>query len=203
MMEQIHANISKGNSKTGAIPSFSIPSGKTCSKKACQTCYQQGCYARKIERLRPRVREAYKNNLLMATVHMEQLEKELNWYFDGPNSPKLFRVHISGDFFSVEYFEMWMRVISKHPSTRFLAFTKQDGVIKPYISKLPTNLSLVWSAWPGVPVPRDIRRVLPVAWMQDGTEKRVTKDAVSCPGNCETCAKCWALSGSDVVFNKH
>lgn len=199
----ISLHISKGNSKTGAIPSFSLPSGKTCSKTACATCYQQGCYARKIERLRPVVRATYKDNLSLILDQPDAVERELNAYFDMPNSTKLFRIHVSGDFFSKEYFELWLRVIRKHPTTKFLAFTKQKDIISPYLNDLPENLSLVWSSWPGIPVPRVIRRVLPVAWMQDGNEKRIPKKAITCPGNCETCARCWALSGHDVVFNKH
>lgn len=196
-------NISKGNSKTGAIPSFSLPSGRTCSKEACRTCYQQGCYARKLERLRPSVRESYAHNLMVMTLCPDDAEAQLNDYFDLPNATRLFRIHVSGDFFSTEYFEMWLRVIRKHPETRFLAFTKQADVILPYLGSLPSNLSLVWSAWPGTPVPRAIRKELPVAWMQDKTEARVPKSAMTCPGNCETCGRCWALNGTDVVFHKH
>lgn len=196
-------HISKGNSKTGAIPSFSLPSGKTCSDIACKTCFQQGCYARKIERLRPVVRESYRANLLAIVESPQEAERELNSYFDLPNATRLFRIHVSGDFFSSDYIDMWLRVIRKHPNTQFLAFTKQADIIKPHLQDLPSNLSLVWSAWPSVPVPRDIRKKLPVAWMQDGTEKRVPKSAMECPGNCESCGRCWALNGKDVVFHKH
>lgn len=196
-------NISKGNSKTGAIPSFSLPSGRTCSAQACRTCYQQGCYARKLERLRPNVRQSYEHNLSVMTLHPDDAEACLNAYFDLPNATRLFRIHVSGDFFSAGYFEMWLRVIRSHPGTQFLAFTKQVSVITPYLDQLPANLSLVWSAWPGTPVPRHIRKALPVAWMQDDTERRVPASAMTCPGNCETCGRCWTLNGSDVVFRKH
>ena len=196
-------NISKGNSKTGAIPSFSLPSGRTCSKQACRTCYQQGCYARKLERLRPNVRESYADNLAIVTLTPLDAERQLNEYFDMPNATRLFRIHVSGDFFDATYFEMWLRVIRSHPGTRFLAFTKQAEVIRPYLNDLPANLSLVWSAWPGTPVPKDIRKALPVAWMQDGTEKRMPKTTMTCPGSCETCGRCWTLNGTDVVFHKH
>lgn len=196
-------NISKGNSKTGAIPSFSLPSGRTCSKEACATCYQEGCYARKLERLRPTVRESYAHNLNTVTFYPDDTEQQLNAYFDMPNATRLFRIHVSGDFFSADYFEMWLRVIEKHPGTQFLAFTKQAKIIAPYLHRLPKNLSLVWSAWPGAAIPESVRDVLPVAWMQDKTETRVTPNAMECPGNCETCGRCWALNGSDVVFHKH
>ena len=197
-------HISKGNSKTGAIPSFSLPSGLTCSEEACKTCYTHGCYAKKIERLRPIVRESYAENLMYAKDYPEMLESYLNVFFSLPAAPRFFRLHISGDFFSTEYFEMWMRIISSHPGTRFLAFTKQERVVKPYVNQLPKNFSLVWSAWPGVDLPDFVREgKIPVAWMQDGTETRIPEDAVHCPGHCDQCAKCWALNGRDTVFKKH
>lgn len=196
-------HISRGNIKTGAIPSFSLPSGETCSSQACKTCYVQGCYARKIEHLRPNVHQSYEENLMYAKKYPELLENYLNLYFSMQNAPGLFRIHVSGDFFSRNYFEMWLRIIASHPNTRFLAFTKREAIIKPYLSKLPRNLSLVWSAWPGIPVPKSIGGKLTVAWMQDGTENRIPDGAIKCPGKCEECAKCWAMDGRDVVFNKH
>lgn len=51
--------ISGGNSKMGNIPSVSLPSVITCRQCACQ----EKCYARRLERLRPAVRNAYQHNL--------------------------------------------------------------------------------------------------------------------------------------------
>lgn len=197
-------HISNGNTKTGAIPSFSLPSGLTCSHKACETCYKQGCYARKIERLRSSVHNSYVENLTFAQQYPEMLESYLDMYFSLPNAPRFFRLHVAGDFFNQEYFEMWLRIIEKHPDTKFLAFTKQADVVEPYVKILPKNFSLVWSAWTGMELPEFVKRGdLPVAWMQDGDETRIPNDAISCPGHCEQCAKCWAMNGRDVVFKKH
>ena len=55
----MNVKISKGNSKLGAIPSVSLPAGKTC-RNDCE-CSNK-CYAKKLERLRKTVREAYQHN---------------------------------------------------------------------------------------------------------------------------------------------
>lgn len=201
MCELVH--ISKGNQKTGAIPSFSVSSGVTCAPSACATCYQRGCYARKLELLRPSVRKAWWENYELALSDPGFLEAWLNHYFSSLSAPRLFRIHVGGDFFSDAYFALWLRVIRAHPHTRFLAFTKQTDVIRPYLDDLPENFSLVLSAWPGVPLDEELRLRLPVAWMDDGTETRIPENAVSCPGHCEECAFCWAMNGKDVVFKKH
>lgn len=204
-MNTLPVHISTGNVKMGAIPSFSLPCGKTCSAEARATCYKEGCYARRLEKLRPSVRNAYAENFRIAHENLPDLEAYLNWYFDSPNAPRMFRLHVAGDFFSRKYLEMWLRVIRSHPATKFLAFTKQYK----YIAKLgdddiPENFRLVLSAWPGVDIPRGLRRRFPVTYMQDGRETRIPSTAAKCNGSCSSCAKCWNLPGNQaVVFHKH
>ncbi len=196
-------HISPGNRKMGAIPSFSLPSGESCSKAACATCYKSCYFRRHVERRYKAARQNCQENFIFAKKDPRGLERALNWYFDNPSAPRLFRIHVGGDFYSKAYFELWLRVVRKHPQTRFLAFTKQFDTIAPYVSRLPKNFALVLSAWPGSPLPDNLARKLPVAWMQDGTEDRVPPDAISCGGQCASCGRCWTLDGRHVVFQKH
>ena len=191
-------HISDGNMKMGNLPSWSMPSGLTCSADACKTCYVEGCYARKLERMRPSVRKAYADNLLACREDLRGVEDALDQYFSSMTAPKYFRIHVSGDFYDREYFHMWVRIIATHPETRFMAFTKQFDVVAG--QPLPRNLALIRSAWPGLELPE---LGLPTAWMDDGRETRIPCNALSCPGNCATCGRCWALDGHDVVFAKH
>jgi hypothetical protein len=118
-------------------------------------------------------------------------------YLRGHN-PKFFRWHVAGDIKDQDYVE-WMKSIAvRFPQTKFLAFTKMALDF----SGLPKNLTVVYSAWPGSPIVNPHK--LPVAFMQDGTETRVT-NALECPGSCENCSMCWALPsiGANVVFHKH
>lgn len=55
----MEVKISSGNSKLGKIPSVSLPAGATC-RSDCE-CSRK-CYAKKLERLRKTVREAYQHN---------------------------------------------------------------------------------------------------------------------------------------------
>jgi hypothetical protein len=68
------------------------------------------------------------------------------------------------------------------------------------------NLSIVLSSWTNLTLPkRTAANWYPIAWFQDGTEKRISKDTIECFGNCEYCGMCWNLSNlkRDVVFYKH
>ena len=196
--------ISEGNSKLGTIANFSVTPGRTCSAEACKTCLNGGCYAMKSYRMYKNVRAAWDGNTDAAENDLQRMEMALNKYFDGMNAPRFFRIHVAGDFISVEYAEMWARVAASHPATNFLAFTKQWDNVRGI--EFPSNFSLVLSAWPGCTIPEDLRKRYSVAWLNDGSNAdEIPADALECPGNCSTCGVCWSLAkrGLDVVFAKH
>ena len=207
MKKRLEPHISTGNDKMGAIPSFSLPSGVTCSALACKTCHKD-CYARYMELRFKTVRQSYAWNYDMVTKNMEKCHEWLNWWFDSPNAPRLFRIHVSGDFFSLEYWWMWLHIAKKHPGTKFMAFTKQFDVVivSAIMGNIPDNLVLIASAWPGVDLPEWVERRLPIAYMQDGTETRIPENAHHCNGDCsgECSAYCWTMKPGDAVyFDKH
>jgi len=205
-------SISAGNMKTGRIPAFSLLPGVTCSKAACASCLTDGCYAVKsafqhgYNINNNTTLTAWARNTAIAKKDLPALESYLNQYFDSMTAPRFFRIHVSGDFFSVEYAEMWRRVIIAHPHTKFLFFTKQWDVMRAVDFLNIENLSPVLSGWTGCPVPQDlIDKGFRVAWCDDGKENRIPDDAIECPGNCESCGMCWNLYkvNHDTYFHKH
>ena len=54
----MNIKISHGNAKLGSIPSVSLPAGLTCR---CDCDCQKKCYAKRLERIRKSVREAYRH----------------------------------------------------------------------------------------------------------------------------------------------
>ena len=199
-------HISQGNSKMGAVPSFSLPCGITCSLEARTTCYPDCYYRKHCEDRFLEVRKNARDNFFAFLENPERVEEELNKYFSAITAPRFFRIHVGGDFFSPCYLNMWIRIIKNHPNTNFLAFTKQFDVLTQVLRsgiEVPKNFSLVLSAWPGVKLPLYLTSCFPIAWMQDGTEDRIPDDAVECDGKCDECGKCWSMDGKDVVFNKH
>ena len=191
--------ISDGNMKLGKIPNLSLAPGVTCSSIANKTCYSDGCYARKAYRAYPKTKNAWDINTKFAMEDLNTMKQQLSEYF-AKYKPKFFRIHVSGDFISIEYATMWKDVIAEAQDTRFLAFTKQFDIVKSI--EWPKNASIIFSAWPGMYFDRD---KFQVAWMDDGQEKRIPSDAIECPGSCEHCNMCFNLPsiGRDVVFHKH
>ena len=189
--------ISDGNRKMGSVPSISLPPIVTCNPNV--PCAKSGCYALKSFNLYPSVRQAYNKNL-------ETFKTSPKDYFNAIDQwlhirkPSIFRFHVSGDIPNKRYLTEMLKLAAYNPEIKFLAFTKKYNLLKGI--SIPKNLSIIASAWTGFEMPD---HEYPIAWLRDGEETRIPKDAIECHGNCETCGMCWSLKklGKDVFFNKH
>ena len=196
--------ISKGNSKMGAIPSVSLPAGLTC-RSDCE-CSEK-CYAKKLERLRKTVREAYRRNYDILTgdpaTYWREVEASIMM-------SRFFRFHVSGDIPDDTYFEHIVDIARTNSHCEILCFTKKYDIVNNHISTighLPKNLHVIFSVWRGLSA-NNIHR-LPEAHVRykDGSTT-AQAGAKECSGNCTECAitegGCWTLKyGEQVVFNEH
>lgn len=199
----MHVSISAGNRKMGSIPSVSLPSVVTC--RACD-CARK-CYARKMERIRPSVAKAYKNNLAMLQSDPDTYWREVE---AAVMLSRFFRFHVSGDIPDAMYFYRMVEIAKRQTHCKILCFTKKYEIINDYLASglmLPSNLHIVLSAWVGLQMTNPF--LLPEAHvkMRDGTTT-ADADALLCGGNCAECAVteggCWSLNrGQQVVFDEH
>lgn len=187
----------------GEIPSVSLPSVVTCRKCECHT----KCYARKLERLRPAVRNAYKRNF-------DILTKDPNTYWREVEAAimmsRFFRFHVAGDIPDGQYFDRMAEIADRNEHCEILCFTKKYEIVNAYIfnnSAIPENLHIIFSAWDNLSLNNPY--MLPVAYVRyrDG-HTDAPRDAIECSGNCANCARtdegCWTLKqGEAVVFNEH
>ena len=189
--------ISEGNSKMGVIPSISLPAIVTCNPKA--PCTKGGCYALNGAFQYPSVQGAYAKNLNTFKSSPKDYFNAIDQWLH-IRKPSIFRFHVSGDIPNKRYLTEMMKIAAYNPEIKFLAFTKKYALLKGI--SVPKNLSIVASAWTGFDMPA---HDYPIAWLNDGIENRIPKDAIECFGNCETCGMCWSLKklGKDVYFNKH
>jgi len=197
-------SISNGNSKMGKIPSVSLPAGQTCRPDA--PCFAK-CYARKIERLRPTVANAYERNLLVLRTDPDTYWREVEAAI---MLNRFFRFHVSGDIPDAPYLEHMTEVARRNPHCQILCFTKEYNLVNDYLQTgnlIPDNLHIIFSGWIGLPMSNPF--LLPEAHVRyrDGTTT-ARADAHDCGGNCTACAitddGCWVLKrGEQVVFNEH
>ncbi len=200
----MNISISKGNSKMGSISSVSLPSGLTC-RNDCE-CSRK-CYAKRIERLRKSVREAYMTNLEVLRSSPEVYWREVE---AAVMLSRFFRFHVSGDIPNRDYLDRMLEVARRNTHCEILVFTKKYELVNKALDEgesLPPNLHLIFSVWRGLSVENPYR--LPEAHVRykDGTTT-ANETAVDCGGNCTECALtsggCWVLKcGEQVVFDEH
>ncbi len=200
----MNINISKGNSKMGSIASVSLPAGLTC-RGDCE-CTKK-CYAKKLERLRPNVRAAYKRNYEVLKCSSEIYWREVEATI---MLSRFFRFHVSGDIPDNEYFVHMVEVAKRNPHCEILCFTKKYDIVNTFLDhdgEIPKNLHILFSAWRGLPLNNPYR--LPEAHVRyRDRSTTANKEAKECGGNCTECAitegGCWNLmAGEQVVFNEH
>jgi len=131
-----------------------------------------------------------------------------------PSDAKIVRAHVSGDFDTPEYIDMWGRLCTKNPLVEFFAYTRSWRVpeLLPKLSALQClpNMQLFASMDESTPEePPDGWRV---AWLvePDSLSKfvlsRSGKHTMVCPEetgekpNCESCGFCFKATKGDVIF---
>lgn len=200
----MNVKISNGNIKLGNIPSVSLPAGITC-RSDCEC--QKKCYAKKLERLRKTVREAYRHNLDVLTQSPETYWREVEASI---MMSRFFRFHVSGDIVDEAYFIHMVEIAERNPHCQLLCFTKKFSIVNDYLEAgkvIPDNLHIIFSAWRNLEMDNPFN--LPEAHVRYRDGFTTANDtAKECGGNCTECAitegGCWNLSnGEQVVFNEH
>ena len=143
----MNVKISSGNSKMGSIPSVSLPSGITC-RNDCECVLK--CYARKLERIRPNVRDAYMFNYRLLKCDPDTYWREVE---ASVMMSRFFRFHVSGDIPDKNYFARMVGIAVRNQHCEILCFTKKYGIVNDVIMELgglPKNLHVIFSAWRGL-----------------------------------------------------
>ena len=149
------------NYKLGQIPSFNIPAILTCPD-ATKTC-RNVCYAT-IRRFKMDIvqsaltlRYALSRQPGFDRLLIMQLQKL---------RPPFFRIHSSGDFYSLGYMRKWLRIIQACPHTLFVTYTRawQDAKKLEYLKRMhKLKNCIIWlSADKETPRPP---RGFPIAYM--------------------------------------
>ena len=193
--------ISEGNRKMGMIPSVSLTAVKACGDgvPCAADCYVvRNMYGGPW---RKSILASHEANLAFLLADRDAFFSQLNSYLERKR-PDFFRYHVSGDWLDADHLKRALELARAHAAIKFLSFTKRHDLLPRPAWRVPRNFALVASMWPGwARAPRGYRR----AWIQDGTETRIPRTALQCPGNCESCGACWGLTelGRDVWFKKH
>ena len=117
----------------------------------------------------------------------------------------LVRLHVLGDFYSVEYVDLWAVALVAFPALNVFGFTARSPVSDPIGQAIDRIASSNWLRfavrWSGKSGERFASRVIPDGETED-------PDAITCPAqigkaeNCARCALCWQSTRS-IAFLRH
>ena len=169
---------SNGNSKLAPnIFTFSMPAGyacpgaNLCKSMAVKTSEgfrikdgpncQFRCFAAIDEVLKPNVREQRWHNFnLLKGKTVAEMVKLITDSLPHPNWKYLVRLHVSGDYFSQDYFDAWLKVARFNPQTVFYGYTKSLPFWIKRKRYIPKNLILTASRggkWDSLIEPHGLR----------------------------------------------
>lgn len=194
---------------------WNLPAVKTCPFRT-EMC-EKSCYARKAERIYPQVlpcREQNYNDSL-ENDFTENMIYTIKKYldskaFDGKKC--VFRIHESGDFYSPEYAEKWLKIawyFAGDNRVVFLAYTKSIRYFD--FTELPENMvirSSIWKDTEPVNVEYTEYYKIPVYTALTPAEieqerQNGKKFAICKCENCSTCKMCWNKGIKNITCKIH
>lgn len=108
--------ISEGNSKTECF-SFDLPARDTCPGKTDEC--SKDCYAARLMRIYKEVDAKYARNF-----EFSKSAKFVPYMIANIPANCQFRIHVSGDFYSVAYIRKWEKIVSARKDVTFYAYTR-------------------------------------------------------------------------------
>ncbi len=128
------------------IHSWSIPAGRAWSCPGESCLCRKRCYAKKGFFCMPSVQEAHVRNFNFCQTDLFEswMTMQLMDQF-----VRVMRVHVSGDFYSIEYIRKWLRIVQKSRRQHFFAYTRSWRIeeMLPELIKLAAepNFQMWWS----------------------------------------------------------
>ena len=175
---------------------WNIPAIVTCPFRtaACE----KSCYARKAEKNYPGCLPCRYSNLDASKEktfvdNMIALIQDLLHKPSYKNCKKIvYRIHESGDFYSQEYFNKWLKIAEHFKDNKklvFVAYTKSVN----FIHGIPCNMVIRYSIWDDTE-PDQIAKAaalnLPIYTAVNKFQDEPQREKCNCI-NCSTCFKCF------------
>jgi len=135
----MNIKLSDGNHKLDRrIKCWSLPPIKTCPKSTDEC--ENFCYALKSWKQYPNVRKAWNRNLKQTKEDgfVEAMVDKIKRY----RKLTAVRIHVSGDFYSQDYFDKWVKIANKLPEVKFYSYTRVNTLD---LSEKPDNLVVILS----------------------------------------------------------
>ena len=129
--------LKNNNTKLGkGIYAFDLPAVISCPN---HTECAKDCYADKGTFLWKDAKRSNTYNFIIALNDLQFLKDCLINELERRNI-NIIRIHSSGDFFSDDYFNMWVSIARKFPNLKIFTYTKTDKI---NVNELPSNFNII------------------------------------------------------------
>jgi len=120
-MEEKRRWLKTGNHKlTNNVKVWSIPSGMAVCGRVCKGCYaikaQVGRYGKSVVK----AREAR-----LTFSKTDKFVEDISGEIQRSRKSKYVRIHESGEFYSQEYIDKWVKIAKRNPKTVFYTYSKR------------------------------------------------------------------------------
>lgn len=209
---------SKGNEEVMFL-TWSLPSRATCPY-ATETCKKR-CFAKKNESFKT-VRDSRNRNLAETykDTFVVDMIKHLEYHLQRPKAQNkiiIVRIHTSGDFYSIDYFDKWVEIsnyFKDNKNIMFQSYTKSMPILRQYIeeNKLgleSINIHFVWSIWKDTPkeyteYAKQLGMQTFTALPKDEIEMAIKNGAFACKDlDCASCRECYSNNHKGIVIPYH
>lgn len=189
--------VQKGNEKLGkGVYTTSLEAGASCGG-ASDWCTIH-CYAKAIQSRRPNVLASWGGNLQLLREDPGAYEATMRLELAKRKAGDVVRVHVSGDFDSLEHLRLWVRIARDLPELTFYAYTRSwnDPNIGPEafdeLRSLP-NFHLWASTDETMPAAPGWREARIFEHESDAREAgyAVCPEQVGRKPSCSACGLCW------------
>ena len=182
--------IVKGRHKNKYIYSLSLEERKTCPT----SCFHwKTCYGNNM----PFAHRFMGNDALM-----KRLDDELNILSTKHKEGILIRLHVVGDFFSVNYVKFWKKMLSKYNGISIFGYTARTPFSE--IGKEIAILrSLNWDRF-SIRFSNSMEKI-----SANSEDFANAKEGIICPEqldktkNCASCGLCWNKNIDNIIFKTH
>lgn len=207
-LEPGNSKLGQSGSHAGSVFVWNLPSVATCpgaSEWCTAHCYNAD------DRVAKFPVGAWARNWGWALRDPRAVEKAIVGQLAIAAPPAAVRIHSSGDFFSIAYVELWIRICRACPDTRFWAYTRSWAIpeLRPSLEELRSlsNIQL-FASWDTT------MRGPPSGWrlsfVGPGRASDVEDGALlSCPEqdgrlpDCAACGYCFLPRNGHVRFDVH
>lgn len=187
---KIGSTVMKGHLRGVPIFTLTLEERATCPRSCSAWAY---CYGNNMQAAERITAGAEMEEVLWTELERAQADNPRGF---------LVRLHVLGDFYSVDYVGLWAHALEQFPALHVFGFTARDPITDPIGVAVRELAEADWSRFAirfsGRPGATRASRIV----------ERDDPNAVTCPAQlqltdcCATCALCWGSERS-IAFRRH